>query len=81
MNPLEKLLNRKRKWTPVQTTKGRVKYGAEKPSSIVSQYATWNVQLARLYLIHSLRFQRKVKTFGIKHKDEDNHDLALRIYR
>ena len=29
MNPYEKLLNRKRKWTPVQTTKGKLKYGAE----------------------------------------------------
>jgi len=29
MNPYEKLLNRKRTWTPVQPTKGKVKEGAE----------------------------------------------------
>ena len=29
MNPYEKLLNRKRKWTPVQTTAGLCKEGAE----------------------------------------------------
>jgi len=28
MNPYEKLLNRKRKWTPVQTTAGSCKAGA-----------------------------------------------------
>ena len=29
MNPYEKLLNRKRTWTPVQTTAGKLKEGAE----------------------------------------------------
>ena len=29
MNPYEKLLKRKRTWTPVQTTRGIFKYGAE----------------------------------------------------
>ena len=29
MNPYEKLINRKRKWTPVQTTAGTCKEGAE----------------------------------------------------
>ena len=29
MNPYEKLLNRKRTWTPVQTTGGKLKEGAE----------------------------------------------------
>ena len=29
MNPYEKLLKRKRTWTPVQTTKGNFKSGAE----------------------------------------------------
>ncbi len=29
MNPYEKLLDRKRTWTPVQPTKGKVKEGAE----------------------------------------------------
>ena len=29
MNPYEKLLKRKRTWTPVQTTKGKFKSGAE----------------------------------------------------
>ena len=29
MNPYQKLLNRKRTWTPVQTTKGKFKEGAE----------------------------------------------------
>ena len=29
MNPYEKLLNRKRTWTPVQTTAGELKPGSE----------------------------------------------------
>ena len=29
MNPYQKLLNRKRKWTPVQVEAGKVKEGAE----------------------------------------------------
>ena len=29
MNPYDKLLNRKRKWSPVQTTAGKVMDGAE----------------------------------------------------
>ena len=29
MNPYQKLLNRKRKWTPVQVDAGKVKPGAE----------------------------------------------------
>ena len=29
MNPYEKLLNRKRTWTPVQTEAGKLKEGAE----------------------------------------------------
>jgi hypothetical protein len=29
MNPYDKLLNRKRRWTPVQTTKGKFKEGSE----------------------------------------------------
>ena len=28
-HPYDKLLNRKRTWTPVKPTKGEVKYGAE----------------------------------------------------
>ena len=58
--------------------KERLNMVQKKPCTVLSLYATWNVRLARLYLIHSLRFLRKVENFLESNiKDEDNHDLAL----
>ena len=79
MNPYEKLLSRKRKWTPVQTDAGPVREGAEECLSrvlamrhmelpvgdfITDALATEVPALARELLISNVR-------------DEENHDLAL----
>ena len=79
MNPYQKLLSRKRKWTPVQTTKGTVREGAEEAlfrvlamrhmelpvgDFITDALATDIPDLARELLLSNV-------------KDEENHDLAL----
>ena len=79
MNPYEKLLARKRKWTPVQTTAGQVKEGAEETifralalrhmelpvgDFITDALATDVPALARDLLLSNVR-------------DEENHDVAL----
>jgi hypothetical protein len=79
MNPYQKLLSRKRKWTPVQTTAGEVKDGTreaihrvlamrhmEMPVGefITDALATEVPELARELLLSNV-------------KDEENHDLAL----
>ena len=79
MNPYEKLLSRKRKWTPVQTDAGPVREGAEETLKrvlamrhmelpvgdfITDALATEVPALARELLISNVR-------------DEENHDLAL----
>lgn len=79
MNPYEKLLSRKRKWTPVQTDAGPVREGAEEALKrvlamrhmelpvgdfITDALATEVPALARELLISNVR-------------DEENHDLAL----
>ena len=79
MNPYEKLLARKRKWTPVQTDAGPVREGAEETLKrvlamrhmelpvgdfITDALATEVPALARELLISNVR-------------DEENHDLAL----
>ena len=79
MNPYEKLLSRKRKWTPVQTDAGPVREGAEQALKrvlamrhmelpvgdfITDALATEVPALARELLISNVR-------------DEENHDLAL----
>ena len=78
MNPYEKLLNRKRKWTPVQTTKGRVKYGAEE--TVYRALAVRNMECpVGAFVSDSLseipEKSREILESNIK--DEDNHDLAL----
>ncbi len=78
MNPYDKLLNRKRKWTPVQTTKGRLKYGAEE--TIYRALAVRNMECpVGAFVSDSLSeipaSSRKLLESNIK--DEDNHDLAL----
>ena len=79
MNPYVKLQQRKRKWTPVQTTKGQVKEGAEEAiyralamrhmelpvGDFITDALTTDVpDLARELLLSNV-------------KDEENHDLAL----
>ena len=78
-NPYEKLLNRKRKWTPVQTTKGKLKEGAEE-----TIYRALSVRCLELpvgsFIEEGLEktvpeSARKLLESNVK--DEDNHDLAL----
>ena len=79
MNPYQKLLNRKRKWTPVQTEAGKVKEGAEEAffralalrhmelpvgDFITDALNTEVPTLARDLLLSNVT-------------DEENHDLAL----
>jgi hypothetical protein len=78
MNPYEKLLNRKRKWTPVQTTKGRVKYGAEE--TVFRALAVRNMECpVGAFVSNSLSEipEKSRKLLESNIKDEDNHDLAL----
>ena len=79
MNPYEKLLKRKRTWTPVQTTKGKFKNGAEETiyrclavrsmelpvGSFIEEALDKNVPNAARLLLES------------NVKDEIRHDLAL----
>ena len=79
MNPYEKLQQRKRKWTPVQTTAGTCKEGAEEAvfralalrhmelpvGDFISDALEKNVPLAARDLLKS------------NVKDEENHDVAL----
>ena len=79
MNPYQKLLNRKRKWTPVQTTAGTCKEGAEK--AIHRALALRHMELpvgdfisdALASEVPSLA--REVLVSNVK--DEQNHDIAL----
>ena len=79
MNPYKKLMARKRKWTPVQTTAGKCKEGAEEAiyralamrhmelpvgEFITDALATEVPDMARELLLSNV-------------KDEENHDLAL----
>jgi len=78
MNPYKKLLNRKRKWTPVQTTKGKLKYGAEE--TVYRALAVRNMECpVGAFVSDSLseipQASRELLESNIK--DEDNHDLAL----
>ena len=78
MTPYEKLLNRKRKWTPVQTTKGKLKYGAEEP--IYRALAIRNMECpVGAFVSDSLSEipQKSRELLESNIKDEDNHDLAL----
>ena len=78
MNPYEKLLNRKRKWTPVQTTKGILKYGAEE--TVYRALAVRNMECpVGAFVSDSLSEipQKSRELLESNIKDEDNHDLAL----
>ena len=79
MNPYQKLLNRKRTWTPVQTTAGKVKSGAEE--TIFRALAMRHMELPVGDFIKSAidevpSLSAEILRSNIK--DEENHDLALR---
>ena len=78
MNPYQKLHNRKRTWTPVQTTAGKVKDGAEE--TIFRALAMRHMELpvgdfikAAIDEVPALSADLLLSNV----KDEENHDLAL----
>jgi len=79
MNPYEKLMARKRKWTPVQTTAGTCKEGAEE--AIHRALALRHMELPvgdfiRDALANDIPpLARDILVSNVK--DEENHDLAL----
>jgi hypothetical protein len=78
MNPYQKLHNRKRTWTPVQTTAGKVKSGAEE--TIFRALAMRHMELPVGDFIKSAIDEVPVLSADLLRsniKDEENHDLAL----
>lgn len=79
MNPYEKLMARKRKWTPVQTTAGTCKEGAEE--TILRALALRHMELPVGDFIRDALatdippLARDLLESNVK--DEENHDLAL----
>jgi hypothetical protein len=79
MNPYQKLLNRKRTWTPVQTTAGKMKEGAEEV--LLRALAIRHMELPVGEFIKDAlkrevpQMSRELLDSNIK--DEENHDLAL----
>ena len=79
MNPYQKLMARKRKWTPVQTTAGTCKQGAEE--AIYRALALRHMELpVGDFITHALNHEvpalaREVLVSNVK--DEENHDIAL----
>jgi hypothetical protein len=78
MNPYQKLLNRKRKWSPVQTTAGKLKEGAEE--TIFRALAMRHMELPVGDFIEAALSEIPVLSQDLLRsniKDEENHDLAL----
>jgi hypothetical protein len=79
MNPYQKLFNRKRKWTPVQTTAGQLAEGSEE--TIFRALALRHMELPVGDFIHDAlknevpELSRDLLRSNIQ--DEVNHDLAL----
>ena len=79
MNPYEKLINRKRKWTPVQTTAGTCKEGAEE--AIHRALALRHMELpVGDFITDALSSDvpnnaRDILLSNVK--EEENHDVAL----
>ncbi len=79
MNPYEKLMARKRKWTPVQTSAGTCKAGAEE--AIHRALALRHMELpVGDFITNALNNEvpalaREVLVSNVK--DEENHDIAL----
>ena len=79
MNPYQKLLNRKRKWTPVQTTAGSCKAGAEETAHRVLALRHMELPVGD-FIRDGLdtdvpELSRELLESNVK--DEQNHDLAL----
>ena len=78
MNPYDKLLNRKRTWTPVQTTKGKFKSGAEE--TIYRALAIRHMELPVGDFISGALSEIPEKSRELLEsnvKDEIRHDIAL----
>ena len=79
MNPYDKLLSRKRTWTPVQTTAGKLAEGAEE--TIYRALAIRHMELpVGDFIIDALKNEvpkTSVDLLRSNVKDEENHDLAL----
>ena len=79
MNPYQKLLNRKRKWTPVQMTAGTCKEGAE--ATIHRALALRHMELpVGEFITDALSTEVPDLAREILHsnvQDEENHDIAL----
>jgi len=79
MNPYDKLLSRKRTWTPVQTTAGKLVEGAEE--TIYRALAIRHMELpVGDFIIDALKNEvpkTSVDLLRSNVKDEENHDLAL----
>ena len=79
MNPYQKLLNRKRKWTPVQVEAGKVKEGAEE--TILRALALRHMELPVGDFIKDAlstevpEIARDLLLSNVT--DEENHDVAL----
>ena len=79
MNPYQKLMSRKRKWTPVQTTAGKCREGAEE--TIFRALALRHMELPVGDFINDAlegdvpSTARELLMSNVK--DEENHDLAL----
>ena len=78
-DPYEKLLGRKRKWTPVQTTAGTLKEGAEE--AIYRALAIRHMELPVGNFISEALEKDVPQSARVllesNVKDEENHDLAL----
>ena len=79
MNPYQKLLNRKRTWTPVQTTAGKLNEGAEE--TIYRALAIRHMELpVGEFIRNAIATDVPVLARDLLQsniKDEENHDLAL----
>jgi hypothetical protein len=78
MNPYQKLFERKRKWSPVQTTAGKLKEGAEE--TIFRALAMRHMELPVGDFIEASLSEIPVLSQDLLRsniKDEENHDLAL----
>ena len=78
MNPYQKLLDRKRTWTPVQTTKGELKDGAEE--TIYRALAMRHMELPVGEFISEALSEVPALSAELLRsnvKDEEKHDLAL----
>ena len=79
MNPYDKLLSRKRTWTPVQTTAGKLAEGAEE--AIYRALAIRHMELpVGDFILDALKNEvpkTSVDLLQSNVKDEENHDLVL----